>query len=309
MARPLRFVPAGSVVEVTCRTIQGRWLLRPSPKLNDLLLGVLGRALSLYPSVQLHAFVFLSNHVHLLVSVPDACALAAFMNHFSSNVAREAGRLHGWFARLWSRRYRAIVVADDTAQVQRLRYILAHGAKEGLVARPAQWPGASCLGALTRGAPLSGTWIDRSRQGTAGPKGAAHASACRTRYQIALAPLPCWRERDAQERQAQCRALVSEIERELSGRPGGKSKTKVLGVASVLRKHPHSRPDKIKMSPAPKVHATSDAVRAAFMAAHEAFMELFSAAGQRLDSANLWPDFPSLAFPPRLRWGPGPAPA
>ena len=31
MPRPLRFVPANSVVEITTRTLQGRLLLRPSP--------------------------------------------------------------------------------------------------------------------------------------------------------------------------------------------------------------------------------------------------------------------------------------
>src|SRR5262245_50719463 len=42
MSRKLRFVPeGGALVEVTCRTIQGRPLLRPSQQLNDIFLGVL----------------------------------------------------------------------------------------------------------------------------------------------------------------------------------------------------------------------------------------------------------------------------
>jgi hypothetical protein len=45
MSRHLRFVPdGGALVEVTCRTIQGRLLLRPSQQLNDIVLGILGRA-------------------------------------------------------------------------------------------------------------------------------------------------------------------------------------------------------------------------------------------------------------------------
>jgi hypothetical protein len=36
VGRKLRFVPErGTLVEVTCRTVQGRFLLRPSPLLND----------------------------------------------------------------------------------------------------------------------------------------------------------------------------------------------------------------------------------------------------------------------------------
>jgi hypothetical protein len=49
MARPLRFVPEdGGLVEVTCRTIQARLLLRPSPVLNEMIVGALGRAPRLY---------------------------------------------------------------------------------------------------------------------------------------------------------------------------------------------------------------------------------------------------------------------
>ena len=46
----MRYVPEGGCLfEVTCRTQQGRFLLRPSPELNEIALGVLGRAQRLYP--------------------------------------------------------------------------------------------------------------------------------------------------------------------------------------------------------------------------------------------------------------------
>jgi hypothetical protein len=54
MPRPLRFVPANAIVEVTTRTLQGRLLLRPSPELTDIILGVIGKAQDLYKmSIQL----------------------------------------------------------------------------------------------------------------------------------------------------------------------------------------------------------------------------------------------------------------
>ncbi len=91
MARRLRFIPPnGALVEITCRTFQGCYLLKPSPVVNDMVLGVLGRAQRLYP-VDVHAFVFMSNHYHLLISVPDAQRMANFMRYFNSNLAREIG--------------------------------------------------------------------------------------------------------------------------------------------------------------------------------------------------------------------------
>jgi REP element-mobilizing transposase RayT len=92
MSRKLRFIPeGGAVVETTSRTIQGRLLLRPSPELNDLILGVLGRAQRLYP-LEILGYVFASNHYHLLLRVEDARQLSRFMGYFNGNLAREVAR-------------------------------------------------------------------------------------------------------------------------------------------------------------------------------------------------------------------------
>jgi hypothetical protein len=66
MARPLRFVPANALVEITTRTIQGRLLLRPSPELTDIILGVIGKAQGLY-GMAIHAFVLVSTHARCSV--------------------------------------------------------------------------------------------------------------------------------------------------------------------------------------------------------------------------------------------------
>ncbi len=68
------------------------------------------------------------------------------MTIFSSNLAREAGRLHGWSGRLWARRFTCIPITDEEkAQVARLNYILGQGCKEGLVSSPRHWPGIRLL--------------------------------------------------------------------------------------------------------------------------------------------------------------------
>ena len=51
MSYPLRYVPeGGAFVEITINTIQGRYLLRPDwrGRVNELVLGVIGRAQRLY---------------------------------------------------------------------------------------------------------------------------------------------------------------------------------------------------------------------------------------------------------------------
>ena len=125
MSRRIRFIPEeGSLVEITCRTDQGRYLLRPDPVIDDILLGVLGRAQRLYP-VEICGFSFLSSHYHLLLWVPDARSMARFMWYFQTNAAREVGRLTDWPNGVWSDRYTSIPVGDEpAAQVDRLRYVL-----------------------------------------------------------------------------------------------------------------------------------------------------------------------------------------
>jgi len=64
MPRDPRYIPeGGSVVEITNRTLHGRYLLRPDPagQMNIMILGVLGRAQRLY-KVRLFAVSVLSSH-------------------------------------------------------------------------------------------------------------------------------------------------------------------------------------------------------------------------------------------------------
>jgi REP element-mobilizing transposase RayT len=96
MSRSLRFVPRKECLfEVTVRTVQARLLLRPSVALNEIILGVLGRAQRKY-GVDLCSFAFLSTHFHLLVKVKDAKQIADFMCYLNSNLAREVCRSADW---------------------------------------------------------------------------------------------------------------------------------------------------------------------------------------------------------------------
>ena len=195
MSRRLRFIPDhGALVEVTCRALQSRLLFRPGPMLNPIILGALARAKSLYP-VRICAFAFLSNHFHVLLEVDDARQLARFMGHFNSKLAREVGRLTGWREKVFGRRYQAILISsEDQAQTERLKYVLSHGCKEGLVERLQQWPGVHCVQALMEGKTLEGWWFDRTQEYLARRRGEEFGLfQYATREALELDPLPCWK--------------------------------------------------------------------------------------------------------------------
>jgi REP element-mobilizing transposase RayT len=290
MGRHLRFIPPGAMVEITTRTVQGRWLLRPSEQLNDTILDILGRAQELY-GVELHAFTFLSNHFHLLATVRDAAQLAAFVGYVNGNLARSAGQLHNWQDRFWSRRYRAIVIADEGAQVARLKYCLSQGCKEGLVDHAAEWPGVNCIEALLSNLVVGGRSLDRP------PRAEAEGRVSRSRSSIHLSPIPCWRKLDERAHRDLCAALVQDIEAEARAlnRELGR---RAMGREWILSRHPHDRPIEEKHSPAPFVHATTDWARQRFIAAYKSFADTYREASERVRRGERHVEFPSYSFPP-----------
>lgn len=302
MSRRLRFIPSESLVEVTSRTLQGRLLLQPTPRIAELCRGVLARAVRHYP-VEIHAFAFLGNHYHLLLSTPDAQCLSAFMNYLNSNLAREVGRAVGWRERFWGRRYQAIPVAqEEPAQVERLLYILRHGCKEGLVRRPGDWPGATSIEGLLTGQPISGPWIDRTLEYELARRARPYdPRTCVSRESFELRPLPCWRHLDPDDYRARVAELIGAVERETARRLD-ESGREVLGAERAARQNPHQSPDRIQKRPAPLLHAASQQARRAFRDAYRQFVHAFRLASQRHRSdqgvRERFELFPLGSFPP-----------
>jgi REP element-mobilizing transposase RayT len=297
MSRSIRFIPAGSTVEVTSRTLEGRLLLTPSPELNTIIEGCLAFSGEVY-QVDIHAYAFLSNHFHLLLTVRDAKQLAEFMGHFKSKLAREVNTLRGRRQALWGNRYAVVVVSgEEAAQVGRLRYILSHGCKEGLVARPQDWPGVHASRTLAHypQAALRGVWIDR----TAGWRNLSENTAATRKVELALKPLPCWQALDASQVQARIGELLTEIEAE-TRQMHRRNKTRPVGRETILRQNPASLPRSMKRSPLPRFHAVAKAVRQGLESSLRAFLLAYRQAADRLRRGDLRVEFPPGSFPPTL---------
>ena len=293
--------------EITIRAIQGRLLLRPSKELNELILGVLGRALERHSGILLHLFVAASNHIHLIITAPDVRLLSSFMAYLNSSLAREAGRLHQWREKFWGRRYTSLAILDDKDFLKRAVYILSHGCKEGLVLRPRDWPGVNCIEAVTRGKKLSGVWYDRTKEYEARKAGVEYRHGeFAKKYDVPLSPLPCLEGLSQEEQRAWYRTLVASIEQETRKHyeQGGK---RVLGVRGVLRQGPHSRPKKFKRSPAPLCHCSDPDKWRAYRDNYRFFVDQYRVASKRLRAGELNVRFPENCFPPPLAFcGPDP---
>ncbi len=299
--RKLRFVPEEKTLfEVTDRTIHGRFLLLPTPAMKKTVLGALGRAQRLH-GVRCCGFAFLSNHFHLLLEVDDAQQLSGFMGLFLSKLAREAGRLSGWKEKVFPRRYQAIpVTGEEPAQIERLKYILAHGCKEGLVERLEDWPGAHCVRTLLTGEPLEGIWRERDQETRARNRGQEiDPSQFATPETFTLDPLPCWRHLSPEKQRQRVAHLVEEIETEAAVERKREGKP-ALGVAAILAQNPHNHPEYPKKSPAPLVHAATKAARLVFWEAYALFVAAYREAAEKLRKGELGARFPTVSFPPEL---------
>ena len=299
MGRRLRCLLADHLVEVTCRTIQGRFLLRPSSQVNLAIKGTLGRA-QRYTDLLVVCCVFLSNHYHLLVLPFSEQQLASFMQFLNTNLSKQLGRLHDWQGSLFQRRYQAIPIShEEEAQVARLRYLLAHGAKEGLVLRPEDWPGVQCVTELTRGpSQLRGIWHERTAIWEAEQRGKSLSAKERiTRETLELSPLPAWESKSAKERQEMTRELVADIEKESHERLA-ETKTSPLGERAIKSQNPHDRPRVSKRSPAPVAHAATVVSWLAMKIAYRDFVSTYREAAERWKQGH---DaiFPAGCFPPR----------
>ncbi len=318
MARDPRFIPPeliavsgplGPLIEVTTRTLHGRFLLRPSEDLTRITIGILARASRRY-EVAVVGFVFLSNHYHLLVRTADVVRLAGFMGYLNGNLAKEAGRLHGWREKFWSRTYRAIPVSHEPeAQQERLRYLFGQGCKEGLVSRPQDWPGASSITAQLEGGDLEGTWFDRSKEYESrrcGKRPAKFDFASRER--LRLHPPPLWDGIGEGEMRSEVAEITKEIvsDTRATFRRTGR---KPLGPRRVRRQHPHAKPASSKRSPAPRFHAASWVVRRALEYSRWLFVILYRQAAEELKRGNLAAVFPQNCFRPRLPLPRGPTEA
>lgn len=309
MGHDPRWVPPGSLVEVTNRAIHARHLLRPSRDLNDIFNGVLVRAAKRY-DVGICAFQALSNHTHLLVLPGDARTLAAFMAYFAGNLAKEIGRLHDWRQHLWGRRYSHVVVSNELeAQEARLRYVLSQGCKEGLIKRPEDWPGPSSTQALLTGRTVRGVWFDRRAEYEARRCGRdfgkyEHAEV----HDLELVPLPVWADLPSETRRAKVQTMVRDITAETRERIATTGR-RPLGVKKILRQHPHERPARSKRSPKPIVHAASREVRTALKIQFYVFRRAYRQAAEALRAGDTDAKFPPGSHRPPLpfvSWQPPP---
>jgi REP element-mobilizing transposase RayT len=135
-----RQVLAGTTSLITRRASERRFFLRPSKETTALLSYILAVVSERY-GVLLHAVCVLSNHLHIVLTDPQA-RLPDFERDLDSLIARSVNCLLGRWESLFERdSYSAVLPETRDDALDKIVYVLANPVAAGLVRRAKEWPG------------------------------------------------------------------------------------------------------------------------------------------------------------------------
>ncbi|CAG1006709.1 hypothetical protein BURK1_03323 [Burkholderiales bacterium] len=110
-------------------------------------LEALGDAATHY-GVRVHAYVLMTNHVHLLATPLEAGAVSRTMQSVGARYVGYVNATHGRTGTLWEGRYRACLVGEDAYVLAACRYIDLNPVRARMVSHPVAWRWSS-YGALS----------------------------------------------------------------------------------------------------------------------------------------------------------------
>jgi putative transposase len=291
---------------VTNRCEQEQLLLLPKGRVNQLVREWLARAYAFVGGgVELYAFVFLSNHFHMLMRDTEG-SLARFMCYFESNLARAVNRELGRHGRFWGREYDDVIVDGNEAFLDRYAYVLCNAVKAGLVERAAEWGGVSSLGTTLGGGMLRVSALNRTRlhNATRREQKVDRRDFIEKLEMPVMVP-PMWAKL-AQGEVARClEEMVSAGEAEFRARRAGK---RALGMQAVLRQRPTDRPVDPSFRPKIRFFCKDPWRRKELLAAYRGFVAAYRETyGTYLNAARSGRrpavEWPMWSYPPSC-WTP-----
>jgi len=278
MGRALRNFAAARYWFITDRCHEERFLLRPDPQTNALVITAIVEAAA-FSGVGILALCVMGNHWHMVLRIGvDCTSIPLFMQRAKSNVARALNSHRGRQGIFWGERYHAIPIVDESAVLERILYTLMNPVAAGLVSRAREYPGLSSLEATTDVRPACG----------------------RTRIPIELPPQ--WLDLSKSQLAAQRAALREELARRESVFRDERREAGLLRPkpGDCVRCDPFARPPRPARRPAPLCFAITSRARRAFRDARRAFVAAYRAASRSFREGALDAPFPCGAFPPRL---------
>jgi len=144
VTKPRRVIP-GVCYLITRRCSERRFFLRPDAEVTaifEYLLAVLAKRYG----IEVHAFVVMSNHYHLVITDTKG-RLPDFQRDLNSDLARAINFHWNRWESFWApESYSAVELLEDGDRISKIAYTLANPVKARLVNRVGRWEGATSAG-------------------------------------------------------------------------------------------------------------------------------------------------------------------
>jgi putative transposase len=137
MVRPLRNYPTGSCLHIVQRGDNRRACFHDDQE-RQRYLELMEHYGKKY-HCDLHAYVLMSNHVHILLTVREHNAQSLFMKDLSQQTAHWVHMRHGGTGTMWDGRYHSSHIDSDTYLLTCQRYIELNPVRAGMVELPAAY--------------------------------------------------------------------------------------------------------------------------------------------------------------------------
>ena len=141
MVRPLRNYPAGSCLHIVQRGDNRRACFHDDQE-RQRYLELMGSYSRKY-HCDVHAYVLMTNHVHILLTVHERNAQAFFMKDLSQQTAHWIHMRHGGSGTMWDGRYHSSQIDSDAYLLICQRYIELNPVRAGIVPLPAAYKWSS----------------------------------------------------------------------------------------------------------------------------------------------------------------------
>lgn len=181
------------------------WMV-PSREVNETILGVLARYQEIF-GVVIYAYVFLSNHLHLLVHAPNG-NLDEFLENVNREIARRINYLCKRKGKFWARRYSDQIVLSEADAEKAFLYVTTNPTKHGLVKHCKLWPGVSSYHHCLDGYDREYSFIHYSKKDESG-------DLLVTKHTLKLTPLPQYAHLSQEERRVHLKELIDQRCKEL----------------------------------------------------------------------------------------------
>jgi putative transposase len=138
MARKKLQVSLTLPYHVTNRCNNKEWFSIPIDRVWRIFCWILTNSAQNY-GVEIHTFVLMSNHYHMIVSTPLG-NLDAFMRYFQTEVCRHIQRASGRINHVFGTRYRWTLLEDSEALACAYKYVVRNPVRAGMAKRVQDYP-------------------------------------------------------------------------------------------------------------------------------------------------------------------------